>query len=374
MTTPVQRSLARLSLVMALVAAQAAPSVRAFAAEPGGAEGAVEDKKKGDDAFDRLRFPEALEHYRSALAKGGDARLHYNIAQALSALGRSPEALESYQRFLADAPRGILNDDLQKQLFKLIEEVKAKIARVDVRCDVKGARVLVRGVEVGKTPLAQALPVNAGPAKVEVVADGYRPFEVAIELPGGGSKVIEAKLERVDFSGTLVVRANIVGAQIEIDGEPRGASPVTVKLAQGAHTVVVKAPDYLDQSTTATVEAGQQQEVAVTLRRAPSYTLAYVGIGVTVVGVGLGTVAGLSAYSRFNKDECDTTAKLCGPVSHNDLDTSKLYGNLSTASFVVGGLGAALGVYGWLHARREASGPTVGLGVGPGGVFAQGRF
>jgi hypothetical protein len=239
---------------------------------------------------------------------------------------------------------------------------------------VKGARVLVRGSEVGTTPLTQALVVNAGPAKVEVIAEGYRPFEATIDLPGGGAKMVEAKLERVDFSGTLVVRANIDGAQIVIDGEARGPSPVTVKLPQGTHNIVAKAPEYLEKNATATLEAGQKQEVSVTLRRAPSYTLAYVGLGVAVAGIGLGTASGIAAYSKFKQDDCDAASKLCGPPSHSALDTSKLYGNISTAAFVVGGAGAALGVYGWLKARSDASGPSVGVGVGPGQVFAAGRF
>jgi tetratricopeptide (TPR) repeat protein len=361
-------------LFLAFAVASASISPSAWAAEPADAAAASDEKKKGDESFDRLRFSEALEHYQAALTKGGDARLHYNIAQVFSALGRFPEALVSYQQFLTDAPRGILNEEQQKQLFQLIEEVKGKITRVEVRCDVKGARVLVRGVEAGTAPLAQSLSVNSGPAKIEVIAEGYRPFVATIELPGGGAQVIEAKLERIDFSGTLLVRTNLDGALIVIDGEARGPSPLTVKLPQGAHTLVARAPEYLEQTAAVTIEAGQKQETSLTLRRAPSYTLAYVGLGVAVAGIGIGTASGLAAYSNFKKDDCDATTRLCGPASHAALDTSKLYGNIATASFVVGGTGAALGVYWWLKARRQANGPSVGVGLGPGQVFASGQF
>lgn len=366
------RPMRSLPLLVALAVVAGPLPRQARAAEPAGA--AADEKKLGDDAFDHYRFSEALDHYRAALARGGDARLHYNIAQVLSAMGRFPEALVSYQQFLADAPSGILNEEQQKQLFKLIDEVKGKIGRVEVRCDVKGARVLVRGSEVGVTPLTQGLSVNAGSAKIEVIAEGYRPFETTIELPGGGAKSVDVKLERVDFSGLLVVRASVDGAQIVIDGEPRGPSPVTIKLQQGPHNIVASAPDYLEQSATTILEPGQKREVALTLRRAPSYALAYVGLGVAIAGVGIGTASGIAAFSKFKKEDCDDVTKLCGPASHADLDTSKLYGNISTVAFAVGGVGAAVGVYGFLRARSEARGPSVGLGLSPGRVVAEGRF
>lgn len=366
------RPLARgLTLSLALLAGQVAAPARAWA--DSGAD-AADKKAQGDAAFDRKRFAEALEHYQLALAKGGDARLHYNIAQVLSSLGRFPEALVSYQKFLANAPPGILDEERQKLLFKLIDEVKGRVARIELRCDVEGARVLVRGTEAGTIPLREALSVNAGRAKVEIIAEGYRPFEATVDLPGGGATTVEAKLERVDFSGTLVVRTNVDGATILVDGESRGASPVTLRLPQGPHTIVARAPDYLDQSGSATLEPGQKQEVSLSLRRAPSHTLAYLGLGVAAAGIGIGTATGIAAYSKFKKDDCDSTTKLCGPASHSDLATSKLYGNISTVSFAVGGAGLALGVYGWLRARGEAKEPKVGLGVGPGQILAEGHF
>ena len=70
----------------------------------GPAEEGAALKAKGDAAFDARRFAEALESYEGALEKKRDARLHYNIAQVLSALGRYAEALVSYQAFIAEVP------------------------------------------------------------------------------------------------------------------------------------------------------------------------------------------------------------------------------------------------------------------------------
>ena len=95
----------------------------------------------------------------------------------LTALERFPEALASYQTFISEAPPGTLNAAQQEKFFTLLDELKAKIARVEVKCSVAGARVLVRDQVVGTVPLAGPVSVNAGPAKVEVIADGYKPFD-----------------------------------------------------------------------------------------------------------------------------------------------------------------------------------------------------
>ena len=134
--------LRKTAAVCLVLVAQVAVSPLAYA---GDAEDAAALKANADKAFDGRHFAEALEQYQGALDKNRDARLHYNIAQALAALERYPEALASYQAFIAEAPAGTLTEAQQAQLFALVEDLKRKIARVELKCDVPGARVLVRG-------------------------------------------------------------------------------------------------------------------------------------------------------------------------------------------------------------------------------------
>ena len=124
----------------------------------------IERKARADAAFDSRSYADALEGYRAVLSRGGDPRIHYNIAQALTALERYPEALASYQSFIAEAPAGTLSSVQQEKLLSLVDELKSKISRLTVRCVVPGALVLVRGKEIGSTPLSAAVSLNAGPA------------------------------------------------------------------------------------------------------------------------------------------------------------------------------------------------------------------
>lgn len=333
-------------------------------------------KARGDQAFDARRFTEALESYQAALKKRRDARLHYNIAQALTAIGRYPEALQSYQAFLTEAPAGMLNEAQQATLFKLLEDLKGRISRLELTCDVPGARVLVRGRTVGATPLQDSLVLNAGAARVEVLAEGYEPFEATMELPGGTSVPLLVRLKRVDFTGWLTVTSNVAGADVMVDGVRRGVTPLRLKIAQGTHVVVVKAEDHEDRGVVASVVPGEESVVEARLERAPDYTLAYFGFGVAGVGVAAGTITGIVAYARFEnaKEDCDQVAKECGPAGRDDLAEAKSWALLSTVGFGVGVAGLAVGTYGLMTSDASGQESRVGVALGPGQVTLRGSF
>jgi PEGA domain len=315
---------------------------------------AADLKARADALFDRRSYAEALEQYQAALARGGDPRVRYNIAQTLTALERYPEALASYQAFLAEAPAGTLNAAQQETFFALLDELKSKIARVGIQCEVAGARVLVRDRALGTTPLDGAIVVNAGPARIEVLAEGYKPFVAEVTLAGGHMQTVNVSLERIDFTGRLSVKSNIASARVSVDGVDRGATPLALRVNQGAHVVVVRAGGYVDQSKTLTIEPGGRTELSFSLSRAPDYTLAYVGFGVGFVGVAAGSVTGILAFTTLSsaKAQCDTVAKECGPSGQPDLQTSKTYGLLSSVAFGVGAAGVGVGIYGWVSGRR----------------------
>lgn len=334
-------------------------------------------KARADGAFDSRRYAEALELYRRALQKNRDARLHYNIAQALSALERYPEALVSYQAFIAEAPPGTLNEAQQSQLFALVEELKGKIARIEVRCRVPGVRVLVNGRALRGDDLRQPLVVSAGAVKVEAIAQGYKPFETTLMLEGRSSRSLDVTLTRIDFTGALAVESNVAGARVFVDERPVGTAPVEVRVKQGVHVVEIRAREHVSRRQAANVEAGKRARVSLELERAPDYTVAYLGFGIGAVGVAAGTVTGILALTRFDKakEQCDQATKECGPAAQDDLQASRSWGVLSTVAFGVGAVGIGVGSYGLLNAKRERSATSSwGIGLTSAGLGVGSRF
>lgn len=67
----------------------------------------LNDARKANAAFERGDYAEAAQLYRQAIDQDpGNAKLHFNLGNALYELGRTEEAHEAYNRFneLADSP------------------------------------------------------------------------------------------------------------------------------------------------------------------------------------------------------------------------------------------------------------------------------
>jgi hypothetical protein len=262
----------RLALAALLLAALAAPPARADSPppDPTSAEDpaaalarARELKKAGDRAMDGLRFSDAYAAYSDVYAVTRDPALLYNMGRALQALNRHPEALLRLETFQAIAP-----PDLKAKvprLGELIKEIRARVATLTVKADAPGARLLVRQTVVSKLPLGEPLRLGAGPAEIDVEAEGYFPFHTQADLPGGGELVIEAKLHSRARTGLLAIKASAPGATVVVDGDKAGFAPVELHVDGGTHRIEVRHPDFRNYQTTLVVDNGVRKELDIKL-------------------------------------------------------------------------------------------------------------
>ncbi|NUO51334.1 MAG: PEGA domain-containing protein [Polyangiaceae bacterium] len=220
-------------------------------------------KRTGDEAMDGLRFEEAVKAYRAAYVLKADAVLLYNIGRANEGLGDYPAALESLERFEKEA-----NADLKKraQGFEdLLRDVRGRVTVLEDETNVPGARIQLRAKQKVTAPHEAPMRVNAGPAVIEVLADGYHPHREDVTLEGGKATKIVAKLKPKDTTGTLRITASMPGATVLVDGKRVGAAPAEAKLKPGPHRVVVEHPRADPVETSAVVTAGKRNEVNVDL-------------------------------------------------------------------------------------------------------------
>jgi tetratricopeptide (TPR) repeat protein len=153
---------------------------------------AADLKARGDAAMDEGAFASAILKYRSSYELSPNPALLYNIGNAYERLGDYPHALVYLERFAGAAPPELRAR--VPRLDELLDSVRARIARLHVRCSVPGARVLVRGGSQGTTPLEKDIVAMPGDAHVEVVAEGYRSFVQEVELTAGKSAYVDAVL------------------------------------------------------------------------------------------------------------------------------------------------------------------------------------
>jgi hypothetical protein len=146
-----------------------------------------------------------------------------------------------------------------------------------------------------------------------------------------------------------------------------GSFGVPLPLDPGKHTLVIEAPGHAPRTVEVVLAEGSAQTVDVVpgtaiagpppspfasppppqKRSGGTKTLGYVLGGVGLVGIAVGSVAGVIVLSKksTNEDGCDDARRVCTKVAADAGDSGEAIAPISTAGFIVGALGLGAGAY-----------------------------
>jgi hypothetical protein len=274
------------------------------------------------DAIDRLSRAEKLFHAPTTLARLGECQVQ---------TGRLVEGTENLNRVVR-------------------ENLPPSAPQVFIRAQERAARLL-----------AEARP-RIATLKIAVIA----PPEVQIEVKTDGEKVPLASLNtnRPTNPGEYTVEATAPGYR---------TATAHVKLAEGAVESIALTleidPDAPNPPAAAATSPPSDAGAPPPQRSSPSRVPAYAALGVGVIGLGVGTVFGISALSKKSDLDSNCSNKKCPEDQQKTIDSAKTAGTISTVGFIVGGVGVVAGGY-LLLAPSEALNakaalritPTLGLG------------
>ncbi len=153
-------------LGLGLVAA-AAP---AWAQEPDARAAARALAQEGARLFEQGDLQAALDRFKRAYDKFPSPKLFLNIGQAQRGLGRNLEALDAFERFLAEAKDA--NPEFQEQAKAQVLELRGKLGRIHILCNRPGAAVTLDGEARGTIPLGRSLLVEPGPHRLMLSWEG----------------------------------------------------------------------------------------------------------------------------------------------------------------------------------------------------------
>jgi hypothetical protein len=267
-------------------------TLTALAADPTPEAKAAALKARADAAMDARHYDEAIAGYTEAYQTFPDAALLYNRSRAHEARGEYPDAYADLEKFGATA--GPELKARVPRLNELLSELKGKIATFQLTCNVNGARVLLGGRELGATPLAP-IQVNAGKAKLEILAEGQFPWQRDLELTGGGTVSVDAVLKPKATNGVLAIKSDPV-ALVKVDGQPFGRTPTEGVVGAGTHQVDATADGYVDFSSQVVVDAGATKQLTLDLHRKKTLLTSpwfWTIVGVVVVGAAVGVTLAL---------------------------------------------------------------------------------
>lgn len=297
-----------LAFSAALLSASVLAAPRAAWAQPAASAADLETARelivKGRELRDKGDLAGALEKLRAAHALAHTpitgielARTHVALKQPLEArdvclgIGRMPVTREETAR----------SKEARDEAAKIAEEMRPKIASITVKVKAPADRAVVVKVDDVVVPVAglEGRKVNPGKHVVTARIDEGPEARATLELPEGGAK--------------------------EIALEPEVPKTVAKKPDEGP---LVPKPD----------EWVEEKHLS---------PLVPIGFAVGAAGVAVGSVAGILAISKKADLSCGDNRE-CRDTAASDLTTARTMADVSTVAFVVGGVGAAVGVVGLL--------------------------
>jgi hypothetical protein len=187
---------------------------------------------------------------------------------------------------------------------------------------------------------------------------------------------------------------------VKIDGDEHDPAEGELRFNPGSYEIVATAQGFKTFRKKVVLAEGDRESVEISLKGGPvekkpveeeddddgglSPVPAYVAWGLGAVGLGVGIGFGIAAIQTTNNVVelygCEDNE--CPPEAEEDIAVAQLNGNLSTAGFIVGGVGIAGGTILYLLADtgddEDESGADSAIEatpmVGPGFVGVNGKF
>ena len=260
-----------------------------------------------------------------------------NLAACHEREGLTASAMVEFREARAMAEREQRGDRVSfadEHLKAIMPKLSVLVVVVPPEVDLPALTVLRDGIALGRTVWGTRIPVDPGTHLVEASAPGKQMRHLEVRV-GPDADVQTVTIGRLDDA-------------------PAAAAPVAAPppAAPATATTPAKTPE------------SPPADTGMSTRR----QWAIVSMGAGVLGIGAGSILGVVALGKHNAPGATCTTSPCSATSLGFNNDAKLAADVSTVSFIVGGVGLALGAFLWFG----DSSVTVAPGVGS--LDVSGRF
>jgi hypothetical protein len=188
----------------------------------------------------------------------------FNLANCYKALQRYGEAIAAIERLRREFS-GKLKPEIKDAVERQQQEINSLVARLTLQTVPADATIRIDGKDMGTGPTLGPLLLGPGEHEIEAARSGYRSQRRSVKLVSGAGRTEKLVLEGA--SGNLVVRANVAGAAVFVDGRQVGTTPLDEPLAlsPGRHTFNVRAAGHEDAERSLEVQSDSKQVLDIVL-------------------------------------------------------------------------------------------------------------
>ncbi|HJL16135.1 MAG TPA: PEGA domain-containing protein [Sandaracinaceae bacterium LLY-WYZ-13_1] len=245
----------------------AAPRIAAAQPEPTdeARQEASERFRRALELFDEGNMEAALIEFEAAYERVPSWQVLYNIGACHRALGHPVEAVDAWDRYLSEGGDEV-PPERREEVAAALAQQRARIGTVLVRTNVEDGRITVDGVAVADAPMAEPLRLAVGTYEIGVQAAGWEGPVRRVTVAGESEQILDVLLERVVTErGSLAIESPVPDAEVTVDGEPVGTTPLeeTVPVSPGHHVVEVRRTGFETFRREVDVDAGQRTQVTV---------------------------------------------------------------------------------------------------------------
>jgi hypothetical protein len=245
-------------------------------AEPSHKAEALRHYDRGLSQMRSKAYGEAIAEFNQAYDLWHDFAVLYDIGMAYAAIEEPVHAIKALKKYLSEGGRRIPSPQ-HKAAEAEIARQEGRIATVIVHSKLDDVVLKIDGVEMGKTPLPEGLPLVAGSHLLAASLAGHRSWEQRLNLAGGDRRNLDIDLE--PNQAATAASALPLPAPAASEG-PAGPAEPSVAAAT-------------------TAEAARPVPAAFPTRKVVAYVLGGVGIGALAIG----GVYGVRALSKRHDSE-----------------------------------------------------------------------
>jgi len=204
--------------------------------------------------------PQARAHFDEGLARAGRGELQaalqefeaayqlqphysvlYNIAQAEAALGRSAEAVETFDRYLREGADR-LSAERRDEVQDLIGVNRARLGELRVLGLGAATRIWLDGTEISPEKLEQPVLVSVGEhSLLSSNGDGFpRSQQFSVQAASRVELHVDSVPVPAPAHAQLLVSCRVPGVSVEVAGLPRATTPILGPLKLPVGTTLVR--------------------------------------------------------------------------------------------------------------------------------------